>query len=1029
MEEEQISKKKKTDYDLMAEHLKQANCRTLGEFFYHRLNGAYPDSENKLRKLPVRQRETALSSHVVDYAIPRYLVKDEFNLIWDNQAKYFSQMQKAGLKEQIYSVLFYEKAPAPYATGYCIYFGNEERLLKAHPLSEMRRIYESVNNIRLETDTGRKKLTTEQRDQIINELLLQGKNAGKKAIKAVLNLSNQIKISLDEDKIIKAYLYSTPDFQQIEYIKNLSQDELEKFVDFLANPQKDPNNPNSRLLNEDEIILKLKPILKVNDDKEIATLLTKLPKGRSMLGKSATKIILEKLKETGKTHREITDELAKTDPRFTAEEERARQMQGTCDLLPYYGKILRNDTQEIPPLIKEFNKNLNEDEKKYGRVANPAVHMILNQLRKVVNEIIGIYGKPYDINIELGRDVGLSTKKKNQKQLEQKQNEKLNEEAKKYLPEHHIYVNTKNILKYKLLKEQGWKDAYNPWKGEISQERPHFESFEIEHIIPRSRGGSDTYSNLCLVSRDDNLAKGNMFAYEYFEKTKTPEQIREILKFARERLQAKAWRFEETAREEYDDNGDSEETNRYLTDTRYVSKLAARYLRAIVDSNDADDVIHNRILAVKGTQTSTLRDKWYLAGLEYDLMGLNVPRYIPCTPYWVEQETGEIKYGTAKPDIDGNWRFKDKEKNPEWKKKPRIDHRHHAMDAITIACANRSLIQKMANEVALNHIEYPMPMTCVETVAEFREKVLNALKKVNVSHKPDHSKDGQLHKETVRVFVCEDKKKKGNLITYYYKNILNDIKTFADLDKLLITKTILDEWDEQIANDRKDLEELKNAFEKYRQMAESQLEDENRQDESEGKKAKPITEARILARCLNLIRKNHEWKNEKYKCYESNSALVSVPKHGVYYEGGNNYCVDFYEKDSKVGWEIINRFNANQKDIIPNWKQNDSKLIWSVQQSDVLELNTPEEWKSYTDKERCLARVKKFTGGAMTIDYISDARPTTKQKQDPDYSIVDSLTKGLTIYTKHKARKVELTPFGKIKRKHKVLLDGAKATT
>ena len=63
-----------------------------------------------------------------------------------------------------------------------------------------------------------------------------------------------------------------------------------------------------------------------------------------MLGKSATKIILEKLKETGKTHREITDELAKTDPRFTAEEERARQMQGTCDLLPYYGKILRNDT-------------------------------------------------------------------------------------------------------------------------------------------------------------------------------------------------------------------------------------------------------------------------------------------------------------------------------------------------------------------------------------------------------------------------------------------------------------------------------------------------------------------------------------------------------------------------------------------------------------------------------------------------------------------------------------------------------------
>lgn len=58
-------------------------------------------------------------------------------------------MKKENLKKEIYDILFYERPAAPYATGKCIYFREEDRLLKAHPLSEMRRIYEEVNNIRI----------------------------------------------------------------------------------------------------------------------------------------------------------------------------------------------------------------------------------------------------------------------------------------------------------------------------------------------------------------------------------------------------------------------------------------------------------------------------------------------------------------------------------------------------------------------------------------------------------------------------------------------------------------------------------------------------------------------------------------------------------------------------------------------------------------------------------------------------------------------------------------------------------------
>lgn len=92
-------------------------------------------------------------------------------------------MKKENLKKEIYDILFYERPAAPYATGKCIYFREEDRLLKAHPLSEMRRIYEEVNNIRILNDMNKRKLTLEERDSIVNELLLKGQNAGKQAIK------------------------------------------------------------------------------------------------------------------------------------------------------------------------------------------------------------------------------------------------------------------------------------------------------------------------------------------------------------------------------------------------------------------------------------------------------------------------------------------------------------------------------------------------------------------------------------------------------------------------------------------------------------------------------------------------------------------------------------------------------------------------------------------------------------------------------------------------------------------------------
>lgn len=1032
LEEGARSKKNLSAYDMMLKHLKDTNSLTLGDYFYKRLREGYAKNENDKKVSPekriIRQKKYALEKKIVDYAIPRYLVKDEFHKIWDTQARYFPQMNKAGLKQEIYDILFYEKSPAPYAVGKCIYFRDEDRLLKAHPLSEMRRIYEEVNNIRIETDMGRERLSLEQRDKIINELLLQGKNAGKLAIKKLLNFSGQVKVSLVDDKVIRAYLYSRPEFTDIEYIKNLSDEKLAEFVEFLAEP-KDTSDVNGRLLNEDKLILQLKERLNIEDEKKIGDLLTKLPKGRGMLGKSATEILLAELKKAVLSPREITDRLAKEDKRFMAEEEIARAMQGTCDFLPYYGKVLQTDTQPLPPFVIQNNTTLNEDEQKWGKIANPAVHMILNQLRLVINDIIRIYGKPYEICLEVGKDVGMSTKKKAKFEADQKKNERLNEEAKKYLLEHKIYINYSNILKYKLAQEQDWVDAYDP-RVNIKRDaygRDAFSGFEIEHIIPQAKGGTDTFSNLCLVNRNDNLNKGDRFTYEYFEQTKAPEVIRAILENARQRMPQKAWRFEADAREKFEDNGDEEETNRYLTDTRYVSKMAQRYLRAIIDCDDNDEVIHTRILAVRGTQTSELRKRWYLSGLEYDLDGLDILPYIQCATYWQNQDTGEVIDGENKPNIDGNWIFRNKIKNKEWMRKPRIDHRHHAMDAITVACANRSLIQKMAKETDLRKIEYPLPLLSIHSVGDFRRRVIEVLKNINVSHKPNHSKAGQLHEESGRTVLCVNPEDCSAIITVRSRKVLQVVKSFKDLDKLLVGNTIKDEWHPQIIENRVKQAKLKEYFELYANTAEQILLAENEQAIIEGKKEIKITEGRILTKAFRIIQDKGLWKGDSFKDFESSSSLVNIPKHGVAYLSGNNHCVDFFEKDGKVGWEVIKCFDANQANFEPQWKKDGGKIIWSIQQGDLLELNTPEEWNGYTDKTRCLARVKKFSNGEMAIDYNTDARSTTKNKEAPDYFVIQTLRKGLGFYTINNARKLELTPFGKVKKKHKVLWNGKKA--
>src|SRR3546814_15718719 len=61
------------------------------------------------------------------------------------------------------------------------------------------------------------------------------------------------------------------------------------------------------------------------------------------------------------------------------------------DFLPYYGEML---SREIPPGTLDPN---DDDETRWGKITNPTVHIGLNQLRRLLNAIIRVHGRPDEL--------------------------------------------------------------------------------------------------------------------------------------------------------------------------------------------------------------------------------------------------------------------------------------------------------------------------------------------------------------------------------------------------------------------------------------------------------------------------------------------------------------------------------------------------------------------------------------------------------------------------------------------------------
>ena len=133
---------------------------------------------------------------------------------------------------------------------------------------------------------------------------------------------------------------------------------------------------------------------------------------------------------------------------------------------------------------------------------------------------------------------------------------------------------------------------------------------------------------------------------------------------------------------------------RQLNDTRYISKFISQILSNIVRSPQEDNGVNSKnIIPCTGKITAALKQDWGLNDVWNDLI---LPRFERMNNLTQTElfTTYSEKYQKKIPTVPLE--------HAKGFQKKRIDHRHHAMDALVVACATRSHINYMNNQHALD---------------------------------------------------------------------------------------------------------------------------------------------------------------------------------------------------------------------------------------------------------------------------------------------------------------------------------------
>jgi CRISPR-associated endonuclease Csn1 len=410
------------------------------------------------------------------------------------------------------------------------------------------------------------------------------------------------------------------------------------------------------------------------------------------------------------------------------------------------------------------------------KLRNPIVEQVVNEALRVVQDIWKTYGRPYEIHIELARDLKKNAKEREEMTKTITENENENKRIAAILRELKIgnpnsisdierlklwekqaeskareeFKNIKfkrpseptkdEIEKYKLWAQQKF---LSPYSGDpIPLSKLFTRAYDIDHIIPRSRFFDDSFENKVIVESHLNKEKENMTSYEYI-KSGSPKG-NGLLSPDKYEAHINQFFFGKKKRLLLSEDVPKTFSNRHLVDSRYISRKLNELL-APVSENSNDPVI-----PTSGAVTSELKSAWGLGEKMKELIKWRFERLEDKTHenyVWYDDETDQEGKSTGRKILRLNGYEK------------RLDHRHHAMDALIVACTTRAHI-KYLND--LNASQYRKQPT--------EEEIKQALPKLLEAGK-DNYLQSRKFKKPWKGFVAETVSALEGIIISFKKNI------------------------------------------------------------------------------------------------------------------------------------------------------------------------------------------------------------------------------------------------------------------
>lgn len=632
-------------------------------------------------KRPVRARlngQGAKASY--ELYVGRDQVAAEFDRLWEAQRGFHGAHLSDTARDELRDILLHQRELKPVIPGKCTFEPDDRRAPLALPSTQRFRIYQELNHLRILGERYEEiPLTRAQRDKLATDLLRGKKRTFEQMVRA-LRLPPGTRFNLESDKRTELKGDATAaalgrDDAFGERWHHLSLTEQDAIVERLL------EEPSETVL-----VAELMEHWALPEAHAIRVANLGLPEGYGRLGRKALgKILPELMRDV------VTYDAAVAAAGYSSHSDLGGRL--NLEELPYYGRVLKRH------VAFERDNPRNEVEQ-YGRLANPTVHIALNQMRGLVNAIIRRYGKPEQIVVEVTRDLKNGLEARKRIEAQQKLRQQDNDRYRRELAGLGLPHNAENIKRLRLWEELNKDDPLNRccvYTGEqISVTRLFSDDVEIEHLLPFARTLDDSQANQTVSLRRANRFKGNRTPFEAFGASTGGYDWQAILQRAGHLPENKQWRFAENALERFLEGQDF--LARQLNDTAYLSRIAKQYLESLFPEDG-----RNHVWVTPGRLTSLLRGKW---GLNRILSDAN--------------------------------------------RKERTDHRHHAVDAAVIAVTDRALLKQVADaaqratETQLDRIigEMPLPWQ------GYRREVKEAVERIRVSYKPDHGVEGRLHNDT-----------------------------------------------------------------------------------------------------------------------------------------------------------------------------------------------------------------------------------------------------------------------------------------